>query len=41
MDHWSGELRAARDLEDWLEDQLDQALAFLDLPILARMYGAA
>jgi len=37
----TGWIRTAEDLEAWLGDQLRSSLAFLDLPLLARMHRAA
>lgn len=37
----AGWIRNAVDLQDWLDDQLQQSLARLDLPLLLRLHAAA
>ncbi len=37
----AGWLGNAADVDDWLEDQLRQAMAYADLPILVRLHAAA
>jgi urease accessory protein len=37
----SGWIRTANHLEGWLSDQLHRAVAYVDLPLLARMHAAA